>query len=30
MYTVEYHSAIKVNEIGSFVVIWMDLEFYTE
>ena len=24
--TVEYHSAIKRNEIGSFVEMWMDLE----
>ena len=22
----EYYSAIKMNEIGSFVVIWMELE----
>ena len=26
IYTMEYYSAIKRNEIGSFVVIWMDLE----
>ena len=26
MYTVEYYSAIKMNEIGSFVEMWMDLE----
>ena len=26
MYTMEYYSAIKRNEIGSFVEIWMDLE----
>ena len=26
VYTVEYYSAIKRNEIGSFVVTWMDLE----
>ena len=26
MYTVEYYSAIKRNEIGSFVAMWMDLE----
>ena len=26
VYTVEYYSAIKVNEIGSFVETWMDLE----
>ena len=25
-YTVEYYSASKRNEIGSFVEIWMDLE----
>ena len=25
-YTMEYYSAIKSNEIGSFVVMWMDLE----
>ena len=24
MYTMEYYSAIKRNEIGSFVEIWMD------
>ena len=24
--TMEYYSAIKKNEIGSFVVTWMDLE----
>ena len=24
--TMEYHSAIKRNEIGSFVQTWMDLE----
>jgi len=24
--TMEYHSAIKRNEIGSFVEMWMDLE----
>ena len=27
MYTVEYHSATKRHEIGSFAVMWMDLEF---
>ena len=26
MYTIEYYSAIKRNEIGSFVETWMDLE----
>ena len=26
IYTMEYYSAIKRNEIGSFVVWWMDLE----
>ena len=26
IYTVEYFSAIKRNEIGSFVETWMDLE----
>ena len=25
-YTVEYYSAMERNEIGSFVVMWMDLE----
>ena len=25
-YTMEYYSAIKRNEIGSFVETWMDLE----
>ena len=25
-YTMEYYSAIKRNEIGSFVEMWMDLE----
>ena len=25
IYTMEYYSAIKRNEIGSFVEIWMDL-----
>ena len=25
-YTMEYYSAIKWNEIGSFVEMWMDLE----
>ena len=26
IYTVDYYSAIKRNEIGSFVETWMDLE----
>ena len=26
IYTMEYYSAIKRNEIGSFVKTWMDLE----
>ena len=26
IYTMEYYSAIKQNEIGSFVEMWMDLE----
>ena len=26
IYTMEYYSVIKRNEIGSFVEIWMDLE----
>ena len=26
IYTMEYYSAIKMNEIGSFVEAWMDLE----
>ena len=26
IYTMEYYSAIKRNEIGSFVEIWIDLE----
>ena len=26
MYTMEYYSAIKRNEIELFVVMWMDLE----
>ena len=25
-YTLEYYSAIKINEIGSFVKKWMELE----
>ena len=27
IYTMEYYSAIKRNEVGSSVEIWMDLEF---
>ena len=26
MYTMEYYLAVKRNEIGSFVEMWMDLE----
>ena len=26
VYTVEYYSAIKKNEIGSFVEMWIDLD----
>ena len=26
IYTVEYYSAIKKNELGSFIETWMDLE----
>ena len=26
IYTIEYYSAIKRNEIGSFAETWMDLE----
>ena len=26
IYTMEYHSAMKRNEIGLFVVMWMNLE----
>ena len=26
MYTMKHYSAIKRNKIGSFVVMWMDLE----
>ena len=26
IYTMEYYSAIKCNEIGSFVEMWMDLQ----
>ena len=25
-YTMQYYSAIKMNDIGSFVETWMDLE----
>ena len=27
IFTMDYYSAIKRNKIGSFVVIWLDLEF---
>ena len=27
IFTMEYYSAIKRNEIGSFAEMWMDLEF---
>ena len=27
IYTMEYYSAIKRKEIGSFVEMWMDLEY---
>ena len=30
IYTMEYYSAIKRNEIGSFVEMWMDLESVTQ
>ena len=30
IYTMEYYSAIKRNEIGLFVVRWMDLETVTQ
>ena len=30
IYTMEYYSAIKRNEIGSFVEMWMDLETVTQ
>ena len=30
VYTMEYYSAIKMNEIDLFVVRWMDLESVTE
>ena len=26
VYPMEYYSAIKINEIGSFVEVWMNLE----
>ena len=29
IYTMEYYSAIKRNETGSFVLMWMDLESIT-
>ena len=29
IYTMEYYSAIKWSEIGSFVETWMDLEHFT-
>ena len=30
IYTTEYYSAIKSNEIGSFVEMWMNLETVTQ
>ena len=30
IYTMEYYSAIKRNEIGSFVEMWRDLESVTQ
>ena len=30
IYTMEYYSAIKRNEIGSFVETWMDIETVTQ
>ena len=30
IYTMEYYSAIKRNQIGSFVETWMDLETVTQ
>ena len=30
MDTTEYYSVIKENEIGSFVLMWMDLEAVTQ
>ena len=29
IYTIEYYSAIKRNEIMSFITTWMDLEIVT-
>ena len=26
VYSMEYYSAIKINEIGSFLEVWMNLE----
>ena len=26
IYTIEYYSAIKRNHVGSFIVMWMNLE----
>ena len=26
IYTMEYHTAVKRNEVGSFVEMWIDLE----
>ena len=30
IYTMEYYSVIKRNEIGSFVEMWMDLQTYIQ
>ena len=30
IYTIEHYSAIKRNEIGSFVEMWMDPKFVTQ
>ena len=30
IYTMEYYSGIKRNEIGSFIEMWLDLEFVTQ
>ena len=30
IHTMEYHSAIKMNETESFVVMWMNLESVTQ
>ena len=30
IYTMEYYSAIKKNEMGSFVETWMDLETFIQ